>query len=430
MEVNEILQVFKNKLANSDNKDLAKNTVALAILNFFNFILPLLTIPVLLNNLGANAYGIVNIYISLFAIFQKIVNYGFDYIGTKIISVHKEQTKRNEIFSTITFCKSINAVAIILIAILYFVVTQSKNTVVAFIISVELFGTALNVNWLFQGLKKMSVITLISSVTKIIYSILILFLIKKPSDLYLYAILYSSISIGIGLASIVYSFTKRFSFRFVKVSIRQIFEMYKEGWHMFVASLCSGLSTNLCTVILGSLKGEIAVAYFSAGYKIVQAIGLVFSAITQAIYPFSCSRFTKSFSAGKQYVFKLMKYILIVIGVFCLVICVSSKNIYTLIYSEDYWKYYPVAIIGSVWMYFSFQNNFLGIQIIVASNHSSLYRKKFVIATILTIALYYVLIPILDSYGAMLALLTGEVFLSVVLYKAINRIENESNLYC
>ena len=421
IQLKETLKFVEAKLHGKDNRDLASNALALTILNAVNFILPLFTIPLLLNNLGAANYGIVNIYISLYAIFQKVVNYGFEYIGTRDISITNEHNARNEIFSIVLSCKLINAVVVILLSLLYFIIAGSSNLVIAAIISAELIGTALNMNWLFQGLKQMKVITIITSITKLIYSVLIITLIRKADDVIIYAALYSFISIGIGIAGLFISTGKIYIFCYIKFKINKLKEAYVEGWHMFFASLCSGLATNLCTVILGKLKGEEAVAYFSAGFKIVQAISLVFSAITQALYPFSCVKFKDSFENGKAYVFKFMKPVLSIIGASCLLITILSKPIFEFIYTPIYWNYYPIAIFGSIWLFFGFLNNFLGIQILVASNRSSIYRSLFTIATIITIVCYYMLIPLGGPYGSIIALLLGEVVLSIILYMKIRK---------
>lgn len=417
-----LIELVKNKYKRADNKDLANNTVALTILNVFNFILPVVTIPILLNSLGAVAYGIVNIYISLYAIFQKIVNYGFDYIGTRNIAISNDKQTQCLTYSVILSCKLINALLIIAFSACYFIFFDSVHALVALIISSELIGTALNMNWLYQGLKKMKIITMITSIVKIIYSVLIIVLIQNSEDIYLYAILYSFTSIGIGAAGFFVAQSGHFGIRIVKIKISSLLDAYKEGWHMFVASLCSGLSTNLCTVVLGALKGEAYVAYFSSGYKIVQAISLVFSAITQALYPFSCEKFKISFMVGRDYVFKVMKPVLLIIGLACLAISIGSKFIFEFIYEPEYWSYYPIAIMGSIWIFFGFLGNFLGIQILVASDNSSSYRSLFTYATIITILLYYLLIPYLDAYGSMLALLLGEILLSMMLYYRINKI--------
>ncbi len=422
-KIENIINILKTKLQDKDNKDLAKNTLSLTILNAVNFVLPLFTIPLLLNNLGATNYGIVNIYISLYAIFQKVVNYGFEYIGTRDISIAINKNDRNKIFSIVLLCKLINAIIVIILSLFYFCLTGTSNIAIAVIISIELIGTALNMNWLFQGLKQMKVITIITSITKFIYSVLIIVLIKKADDVLIYAALYSFISIGIGLTGLILSIGKKYNFYCTRFSFQNLIGAYVEGWHMFFASLCSGLSTNLCTVILGKLKGEETVAYFSAGFKIVQAISLVFSAITQALYPFSCIKFKGSFTEGKSYVFRFMKPVLCVIGISCLFMMVTSKLIFQFIYDPIYWKYYPIAIIGSIWLFFSFLNNFLGIQILVASNRSSIYRYLFTIATIITIISYYIFIPFIGPYGSISALLLGEIILSIILYSRISKIK-------
>ena len=116
-----------------------------------------------------------------------------------------------------------------------------------------------------------------------------------------------------------------------------------------------------------------------------------------------------------------MKPVLSIIGASCLLITILSKPIFEFIYTPIYWNYYPIAIFGSIWLFFGFLNNFLGIQILVASNRSSIYRSLFTIATILTIVCYYMLIPLGGPYGSIIALLLGEVVLSIILYMKIRK---------
>ena len=117
-----------------------------------------------------------------------------------------------------------------------------------------------------------------------------------------------------------------------------------------------------------------------------------------------------------------MKPVMLLIGISCLLLSASSKLIFTLIYDEVYWPYYMVVVIGTGWLFLSFLNNFLGFQMLVAGGYSSKYRSMFTISTIITIGLYYVLIPFMGEYGSVLALLLGELVLSVILKIQIDKI--------
>ena len=420
----DIIDLIRAKLSNSENRDLANNTLALTILNVFNFILPLFTIPILLNNLGANSYGRVSVIISIYAILDKVVDYGFDFIGTRNISIAENQEKRNIVFSEILLCKIANAILVIVLSLLYFILFRSDDFVLATVISSGLLGTALCMNWLFQGLKRMKVITYITSITKVIYSILVILLIRDSGDSLLYAFLYSFITISIGVLGFLIAISRPYRLKFSRISIKSIYSSYKEGWHMFVASLCSSITTNLCTIVLSLFRGDAAVGFFSAGYKLVQALSLVFSAIPKALYPYSCVKFKESFENGKKYVYKVMKPVLLLIGVACLFLSLMSPWIFRWIYDPVYWPFYPIVIIGSAWLFFSFLNNFLGIQILVASGNSSKYRLVFTWATIITVLALFICICLGGEYGTIIALLLGECSLSLLLKKQINKTNN------
>ena len=68
-----------------------KNSIWLYILNFFQIVIPLLTFPFITRILGSEEYGYFNIALNLVSYMQILIEYGFNYTGTRIIAMSKKE---------------------------------------------------------------------------------------------------------------------------------------------------------------------------------------------------------------------------------------------------------------------------------------------------------------------------------------------------
>jgi O-antigen/teichoic acid export membrane protein len=113
----------------SDKKNLVKNILSLGVVQIANYVLPLVSIPIIVRIIGPGNYGIINYYNSFIAYFILLINYGFDYSGTRYIAIQKDDvSKRNLHFTKILYAKIllfiVSAVAFT-ISIIF--ITQSPN---------------------------------------------------------------------------------------------------------------------------------------------------------------------------------------------------------------------------------------------------------------------------------------------------------------
>ena len=71
-----------------------KNGIWLYILQFFNTVFPLLTLPYVTRILGTNGYGIFSYALNIITYLQVIVEYGFNLSGAREIAIQESEKER------------------------------------------------------------------------------------------------------------------------------------------------------------------------------------------------------------------------------------------------------------------------------------------------------------------------------------------------
>ena len=97
--VDSIKQILKSKSL--------KNGIWLYALQFFNTVIPLLTVPYITRILGAKGYGTFSIALNLVMYLQVIVEYGFALSATRKVALEDSNQNLNKLFTEVTLCRFI-----------------------------------------------------------------------------------------------------------------------------------------------------------------------------------------------------------------------------------------------------------------------------------------------------------------------------------
>ena len=132
-------------------------------------------------------------------------DYGFELSATYHISLHREeQSKVNEIFSSVLSIKLLIAIAylIILTTLLFFVEKLHLYSELIILSFGVLFGFVLNPIWLFQGMERMRYIMYLNGFSKLLFFTLVFLFVKSESDLYMLVLLNSLSTLFIGVIAL------------------------------------------------------------------------------------------------------------------------------------------------------------------------------------------------------------------------------------
>jgi len=303
---------LKRGLQSKNGKVLLSNFFSLSFLQVATYIFPLITLPYLVRVLGIDTMGLLAMATATIAYFQIITDYGFDLSATKAISIHRENREKViEIFSSVITIKVLlMLVSFFLLSILIFLIDEFRQNWGVYVITYGLVvGQVLFPMWFFQGMERMKYITILTILSKFIFTISIFLFVKEREDYWIVPLLYSLGAIISGLISL-YIIRKDFdiTFRFQRVETIKIY--LKDGWDIFVQRLYVNMYNNMANIlILGFLTNNTIVGIYSIATKIVAIIGEFFKIVSRVYYPY----FSKKFSVEPRVAFDNLKKISLVI---------------------------------------------------------------------------------------------------------------------
>lgn len=398
-----------------------KNAASLYLIQFANYILPLILLPYLVRVLGPTHFGLVAFGQGLIAYFNIFVDYGFALSATRRISVERDDLLAvSRTASTVWAVKGL--LCILALAILLSVITvvpklREVNTLLLTLYGLVV-GNALFPIWLFQGMEKMFFISVINLAMRLLVVAGVFTMIRRPEHYLLYAGLTSLGALGAGLAGVVIAFY-RFRLRLFLPTWADIWEALKEGWLLFLSTASTSLYAAGNAFILGLLANPTAVGYYSVAEKIVKStLGLV-SPLSQAAYP----RFSKIASESKERTIewgKRMTAFMGVMGGMLTVVILLSAPFVTMIFlgAEFRASIGVIRILSPIILLISI-SNVLGVQILFPFHQEKKVFTVVLTAGLLNIGMALLLAPRFEAQGMALAVLVSETFVTVAYYAIV-----------
>ncbi len=281
-----ILKTYEDK--KKDIKVIFKNIFSISVVRFFDYLLPLLTIPYIVRIIGVEKFGVISVARAFITFFLVFVTFGFNFSGTKFIASNRDNRRKISIETyNIIFIKLLFAFAsflIILISIT-FIRKFNQEKLVYLFTSINLIGEALFPVWLFQGLEKMEYITKITIPVRSFFTLLIFVFVREPGDYVLIPLFYALGPLFAGIVSI-YIIYKILNLRFFEFSINSLKITVNKGVSFFLSRISWSFVTSIDVIILGFVAGDYSAGIFSAARKIIKQINLVIQPLYASIYPY------------------------------------------------------------------------------------------------------------------------------------------------
>ena len=155
---------------------------------------------------------------------------------------------------------------------------------------------------------------------------------------------------------------------------------------------------------------------------------LLWNPIAQIIYPITSKRIVESNYKGYIFIKRIKKYILLLFGGISVLVGIFAKPITAIAFGSDYVQRFYIIYPLLLWMLLGINNNFEGIQTLVASGHDKEYSACFQVGVIGTIIFNYLLIYLWGINGAAMAPLISEGLLSILLHYRVRRVGTFTNL--
>lgn len=398
-------------------KQVIENFFSLSVLNAVNIVLQLITLPYILSVVGKANYGI---YAYVFMVVQYIIlfsTYGFNYSATKQISqMRDDNIAICRIYSAVIGCKMLIALLLVVAVILCscWVFEEEIGFYMFLLGTGMILGDILNPVWLFQGMEKMKYMTLVNSTSKIIFTVLVFFVVRSIDDFYLLILLNSCGYLLAGILS-VYLAYKQFKIRLGLPRFADMIAQFKDGGAMFGSTFGMNLYRNAHVLILKHLASNEAVGLFSAAEKVIHGFQSVILPAAQALFPHMSLRFKDK--APKERV-ALMKKVLLPFVAFSLMaalfVYIFAPWISDILCGREFRECIPLIRIMSLVIIFGEVNYIAGIVGLVNMDRQNYFFRSVLITGVCSCIITLALVHSCGAYAGAISLSASEALLMVM----------------
>ena len=319
-----------HKKLKTKEKKVVENAIYLTILQWFNYLIPLLILPYLVRTIGTKMFGLVMFAQTVATIFTLITDFGFSITGTRTLSIlKKNRTMKGELFFGVM---SIKFALIILLLFFLFALTStsekfSQNKLIYYYSFGVTIGMTIFPSWFFHGIQNMKVITIVNAASRTLFAGLVFMFITKPEDFLLVPLFNSASYIITGLFGLFYAL------KFLKIkvpSIIFIFNLVNESFKLFLSNLSTSLYSSFNILIIGLLTNDTLTGVYASFEKIILALKNIYTPIYQAVFPWLSTQ------TNQKRIIKKMSRIVFFLGLFGVVALISfSEEILILMFNDE-----------------------------------------------------------------------------------------------
>ncbi len=402
-----------------ENKQEIKDVIYLMMLQGLNYVAPLIVFPYLMKVLGAEKFGYIGFSLSVNQYLMLIVDFGFNLSATKKVALAKNNSQElNEIFSATLWAKiGLLLVSFLILMIFAFFIPKfqlySSTLLIMFLMVV---ANAFSFVWLFQGLGKIRIISIINIISKFLILPLTFIFVKSPEDFNIAALIQSLVYVFGSLLTITILIQKKYISNWLIFIKARIKEEIKSAYPIFLSNAATSIYTALFAIILGYYSNPVEVGKYTAAEKIMRGFCfLIFTPVSQAFYPkvssMNLSSPMKAFALTK----KILKFIVGIMLILFIGLFFFSSPL-TQFLGKDYNGTDVIFKIMSIAPLFIASGGVLGqFGLLALGNEKDKknFQNVYLLAAVVSLIAVFSLVPKYYSIGAAIALLSTEIIVFI-----------------
>lgn len=371
---------------------------------------------------GADGFGIFGFATAFTSYFLVMMNLGFDAYGARETAKDNSQIPflANSIVSLRLF---LSVILFILFIGIVIALDKPDNVKIVLVISgLNIFGNALNLYWVYQGIEKMGVIALRMIITSLLNLAGIFIFVHSPNDIAAATAVITA-SFTIGQFWILSNYIKEWKHIKLRIDFKVWLNIVKASVPIGLSFVIIQLYNNTDMVMLGFLRTDVETGLYNAAHKILLLSVLPGSIIQSVFYPNLSKR--KTYEERSQIMEKYTALTfscgLFISGIFA----VFAEYIILNSFSDEF----AGAVIIMRLLMFTSLTMYLCISFSIPLIAWDLDKKVLIaIASggITNILLNALLIPYFGTIGAALATIASEIMVLTLLvfsfYKLMNRL--------
>lgn len=322
----------------SMTKNTAKNTMLLYMLTFAKMVFPLITLPYLTRVLSKDSYGVVTYVKSCMTYLHILVDFGFLYSAVKdIVNCDGDKLKIGKATGEVLVGRVLlGLLSLVCAGVLCLFIPILKDYFLYTMLSaVAVMLTAFLLDYLFRGLEKMHVLTVIFVIMRGLTTALTFIFVKSDNDLLMIPILEI---IGNIMAVIVsMCFLARYKIKILFPKIKNVFLRLKESAIYFISGIATTAFTALVTLLIGIFITDLTlIAYWGVSIQLINAVVSMYDPIMKGIHPQMVKH------KNIKFIGKVLCLFMPIVLVGCLICYIFPQTIITIIAGEKYIDAVPI----------------------------------------------------------------------------------------
>lgn len=403
-------------------KSISKNAVFKSILNIFNIILPIIVTPLITRTFTTNQFSYITQGETFNTILIAFASFGVYQYGLREISkVRDDKKKLRQTFTSLFLISTVSTLIVSVVYMLYLFLFYKNNA--AFYTCVVLgFNIVFNlfyVEWINEALENYDFIAVKTMIVKIIYSIIILCVIRSTNDFFIYLYLGVAVNVVNNLWSYFY-IKKKIRFDFSNLKIK---EYIKPMFLAVILSNTSLLYTQCDRLLIINFGSEADLSAYGIAQKAMLIINTLMLTIIQVTMPRLANNLgNENDDTYFSLLNKVMKiYFLLLFPASIGLLCVSKQVMW--IFGQNYVPWYPVMIGFSIYMLT------IGVQGIISNQIIYLYKQEnedvkiFFICGIFNVAVNFTLIffNVFTPANSIMVTMISNVLVIILEYRIVKR---------
>lgn len=278
-----LLTPFGNFIRNKSTQ----NFLFLVLIQSSTILISIISMPLLIQSIGAEQFGLVNLALAVIIIFNILVGFGYNLSGPREVALSQtDKGALSQLLSNVISAKlllSSLATGLLLIGAFGFSLFQGYRSIL--VLSVPLlFSEAIFPLWFFQGMEKMKLISVATIFSKLLFLMGLVLFVHGPKDSIWVNFLLGLFGILVNLGLLLY-IREGMGIRFFSPQFDSIWKSLKENTLLFFSNLVSYVSINGGLIILSFFASAATLGLYSLAERVVMILRLFPALIIQAIFP-------------------------------------------------------------------------------------------------------------------------------------------------
>ncbi|TSD66984.1 flippase [Inquilinus sp. KBS0705] len=399
-----------------EKRVLLGNISSLFSVEVANYVLPMISIPVIVRIIGPDKFGLINYAAAVIGYFVLIVDYGFNLTATRKVAQNKDDNAYlEELFSTVLWSKLLFFLFTLIIFLACFAIfplfkAEWKLMAYSYII---LISSVVTTNWLYQGMQELHRVAVFNILVKLIFTISILLIVKQKSDYVYQPLVLGAAQVIIGFYSFRYAL-RRYNLRVIAIPLKKIITIIKDDRILFFSQVVIYLYTATNTVILGSLADNTQVGFYSAALRFIQiAQSLITLPLSNSFFPYVSTAFGRSKQEGIAAARKVLPIVALISLTAFVGMVTLGPLVLGLFYGAKFQPSIPIFVTLSLVPFLICVSNVYGLHVMLSLKMDKAFFRITTCGCIISICSNFLLVPLYGGLGSGFSLIITESFITI-----------------